>query len=124
MKIIIGIVMTIVLMTGVSSACMKGEEGQKKDKMSMMKDMGMMAMMNKPSMVAVKDGIVILSGNKLTKYDNNLNLVKEVELKEKMACCKMMEKMKKDEIEDDEEVLAAQEQAATKKDANEHAGHH
>lgn len=47
--------------------------------------MGMMAMchsmMNKPSMVAVGDDIVVLSGKKLYKYDSNFNLVKEADIK-------------------------------------------
>ncbi len=38
--------------------------------------------MMKPSLVATSDGgIVMLSANKLQKYDKNLNLVKEVETK-------------------------------------------
>ena len=52
-----------------------------KDK-AMMGMMGMcQSMMNKPSMVAVGDGVVVLSGKKLYKYDANLNLVKEAEIK-------------------------------------------
>ena len=47
--------------------------------------MGMMkmcqSMMNKPSMVAVGDGVVVLSGKKLYKYDANLSLVKEADVK-------------------------------------------
>lgn len=43
---------------------------------------GMMGMMNKSTMVASNDGgVILLSGKKLSKYDANLNLVKEVSLK-------------------------------------------
>ncbi len=38
------------------------------------------SMMNKPSLVAVGDGVVVLSGKKMYKYDANLNLVKEVDI--------------------------------------------
>lgn len=43
--------------------------------------MDMMAMMMKKSMVATSDGgVVVMAGNKLFKYDKNLNLIKEVEI--------------------------------------------
>ena len=49
---------------------MKGGKG-------MMKGMGM-----RPTLIATSDGgVVILEGNRLTKYDSVLNLVQEVELK-------------------------------------------
>lgn len=56
-------------------------------------DGGMMKMMHKmhgmtrsPSMVASNDGgVIVLTGNKLYKYDKNLNLVKEAEIKMDMA---------------------------------------
>ena len=42
----------------------------------------MMGMGGKPEMVASSDGgVIVLSGNKLYKYDKNLNLIKEVEIK-------------------------------------------
>ena len=48
---------------------------------SPMHDMMMKAMMEK-SMVATPDGgVIVLAGNKLLKYDQDLNLVKEVEIK-------------------------------------------
>jgi len=60
----------------------------------------MMGMMGGKSMVATSDGgVVILIGNKLQKYDKNLLLQKEVEIKmdkdmmsKKMKCPKMAEK--------------------------------
>jgi hypothetical protein len=55
----------------------------------------MMKMMMGKSLVATEDGgIVVMSGNKLMKYDKDLNLKKEVELKMDMAGMqKMMERM-------------------------------
>ncbi len=42
---------------------------------------GMMAMMH-PSLVATNDGgVIVLAGNTLSKYDKDLNEVKEVEIK-------------------------------------------
>ena len=42
----------------------------------------MMGMMNKPTMLATADGgVLVLDGPHLVKYDQDLNLVKEVELK-------------------------------------------
>jgi hypothetical protein len=47
-----------------------------------MKNPMMMGMMNKPSMIATSDGgVIVLAGPKLAKYDKDLNLIKEVELK-------------------------------------------
>jgi hypothetical protein len=43
---------------------------------------GMMKMMMPQAVVATEDGgIVVMAGNKLMKFDKNLNLVKEVEIK-------------------------------------------
>ncbi len=50
-------------------------------------------MMGKASMIATDDGgVIVLSGNKLMKYDGDLNLVKEVDIK-----MPPMEKMDKEE---------------------------
>ena len=62
------------------------EEGMRGKQMMMKQGMKkrhrMQEMMGKSSMVASNDGgVIILKGNKLLKYDKNLNLVKEVELK-------------------------------------------
>ena len=59
----------------------------------MQSGMGMMCPMMKmgePQMVSVGDGVVILIGNKLIKYDKNLNVVKEVEIKVDMEAMKKM----------------------------------
>lgn len=66
-----------------------------KDKMGhgMMGAMGTCQMMKaggEPQMVAVGDGVIILIGNKLVKYDKNLNVVKEVEIKIDMDSMKKM----------------------------------
>ena len=77
----------------------KGHKGMDKGKHSMMM---MKKMMTGREMVATKDGgVIVLTGNKLVKYDKNLNLIKEVELEAGMECtAEMMEKrrrmMKKD----------------------------
>ncbi|MBI5149323.1 MAG: hypothetical protein HZA28_00930 [Candidatus Omnitrophica bacterium] len=64
------------------------EDGMMDD--GMMKMMKMMhahsAMMRSPTMVASNDGgVIVLTGNKLSKYDKNLNLVKEAEIKTEMG---------------------------------------
>ena len=90
--------------------------------MGKMRGMMMHGMM-KVSMVATPDGgVIVLSGHTLTKYDKNLNVVKEVELKccEGMEKCPMMGKGMKDDGDDDEDDASqgsAQEKA-------EHESHH
>lgn len=70
-----------------------------------MKGMGMMCPMmgGKSSMIASADGgVIVLMGNKLMKYDANLDLVKEVELKMPMMGGKnrpMKEKTEKEQAE-------------------------
>lgn len=75
--------------TGMEKGMMMGK-GMMEDGMM---DGGMMKMMHKmhgmmrsSTMVASNDGgVIVLSGNKLYKYDKNLNLVKEAEIKMDMA---------------------------------------
>jgi hypothetical protein len=58
-----------------------------------MRDMMMKKMMMEEQLVATQDGgVVVLFGNKLIKYDKDLNLVKEAELKIDMEA--MMKCMK------------------------------
>ncbi|MFH1359709.1 MAG: hypothetical protein ABIJ41_01570 [Candidatus Omnitrophota bacterium] len=68
-----------------SGAGMMGEQGmmgQKKIKgMHPMAGMMMKAMTEKTLVPTEDGGVIVLVGNKLTKYDKNLNLVKEVEIK-------------------------------------------
>lgn len=81
---------------------MKGMMGEEMMGKAMMdgKMMGMCSMMKSmmdKSVVATSDGgIVIVQGNKVTKFDKNLNIVKEIELKMDMEGMKqdMMEMMK------------------------------
>ena len=103
----------------------KEMKGDKAGMMGMMKHGMMMKMMEKNVVATSDGGIVIVSGNKLTKYDKNLNLTKEVELKsdmegmkKMMADCPMMKGMDK---ADDNEVGEA---AAKPADAVDHASHH
>lgn len=54
----------------------------------------MHGMMRSPSMVASNDGgVIVLTGNKLYKYDKNFTLVKEVEIKMDMDGMADMKKM-------------------------------
>jgi len=76
---------------------------------------GMMGMMMKKEMISSSDGgVIILSGNKLLKYDKNLELVKEVEIKmdfegmqkmmkEMKEICPMGKMTKDDEVDKDNE---------------------
>ena len=139
MKKSIAVITAVVVLgvTGIAFAQMedKGKE-MMKDKAGMMEGkggmmgmmegkgmMGMMkmcqSMMNKPSMVAVGDGVVVLSGKKLYKYDANLSLVKEADIKvEEMGMMgKGIEKM---DMDDDDDKVS---DAATKP-AEDHAAHH
>ncbi|MBN1404986.1 MAG: hypothetical protein JW946_00520 [Candidatus Omnitrophica bacterium] len=60
------------------------------DKKNMMM-MRCMKNMNKNQMVAASDGgVIVLSGNRLLKYDKNLDLKKEVEIKKSDKMGKMM----------------------------------
>jgi len=80
-------------MGGKGMGMMKGEM---MDKGGMMGMCPMMQSMMQKSVVATSDGgIIVISGNKLTKYDKDLNVVKEVELTmDKEGMQKMMENMK------------------------------
>ncbi len=109
-------------MMGDKKEMMEGKGGM----MGMMGGKGMMgmmkmcqSMMNKPSMVAVGNGVVVLSGKKLYKYDANLNLVKEADIKiEEMGMMgKGMGKMDMDGDDDDNGSDA-------NKPAEDHAAHH
>ena len=105
-------------------------KGMMGDKSGMMGMHSMMMKMMEKLMVPTEDGgVVVLFGNKLTKYDKDLNVVKEVEIKmdmegmhknmdDMMKMCPMMGKgmkegMSKKDDDDDEAAEAA-----------EHASHH
>jgi hypothetical protein len=110
-KSVLAVTAVLVLsVSGIALAQMDKDKGMMDDKgmgMGMMKegmmgkkDMmhGMMKMMMEKTVVATSDGgIVIVSANKISKYDKDLNLVKEVELKaptmeEMQKMCPMMGK--------------------------------
>lgn len=77
---------------------MMGHGKHGKSKMGMPPQMmGMMKGMMAKSMVATSDGgVAVMAGNKLMKFDKDLNLVREVEIKVDMAAMQkeMMEMMK------------------------------
>lgn len=141
-KSLIAVAVVIIVGTsGLAIAQMKdgmGKEmmgkGMMDDKGGMMGMKGMHGMMMKAmekSVVATSDGgIVVVMGNKLTKYDKDLNVVKEVELKmdmeamkknmdDMMKMCPMMGKGMKEGMseKDDDEASEADENA-------EHESHH
>lgn len=64
---------------------MKGMQGMMmgKEKMAMCPMHGMMmgSMMAKSIAATADGGIVVMAGNKLSKYDKDLNLIKDVEVK-------------------------------------------
>lgn len=78
--------------------CQETQETQEEQVQIQKKQMPMQMMMrgmHSKSMVASSDGgIIVMSGNKLLKYDKDLNLVKEVEIKVDMeGMQKMMQSM-------------------------------
>ena len=98
-KVIIVIAAGIVLtVSGAALAQMSEnkelDEGMRGKGMMGGKMMGMMAMsqmMNRDIVATSDGGVVVLSGSTLTKYDKNLNVVKEVEVKtDDAAMPKMM----------------------------------
>lgn len=94
-KIVMLVLMSaLVLPSGLALA---QESGMKKEGMmdKGMMGMGMMMKMMEKSAIATSDGgIVLVSVDKLSKYDKDLNLVKEIELKSDMAAMqKMMSEM-------------------------------
>jgi hypothetical protein len=89
----------------------------KHEKMGMMGIMGSMGMMMKKEMVATPDGgVIVMAGNKLLKYDKDLNLLKEVEIKMDFeGMKKTMEKMK-EECLMHKEMMEKKEEATEKKE--------
>ena len=75
---------------------MGDKAGMMEGKGGMMGMCPMMKSMMERSVVATSDGgVIVVMGNKLTKYDKNLNVTKEVELEMDMGDMqKMMENMK------------------------------
>ena len=122
---------------GMMGKGMKGgmmEEGMMGKEMTDGKMMGMCQMMKSMmdrSVIATTDGgIVVVSGNKLTKYDKDLNVVKEVELKMDMeGMQKMMETMKAmcpmmKSMMGGEDKATAEKTDKNDSQQSEHEGHH
>ena len=111
----------------------KGMMGGKK--MGMMGPM-MMKMMTEKTVGATSDGgIVVLAGNHLVKYDKDLNVVKEVDVKVDMDAmkkdmegmmkmCPMMGDMKGMEAGQSAEMQSASPETAEIKSSDEHSSHH
>src|SRR5262245_38879633 len=99
------IAIAVLMMVAVSGQAMAQmhEEGEGKGMMVKKDGMGMMGMHHfmmkkmEPIVVATSDaGVIVVIGNKMTKYDQDLDVIKEVELKMDFAGMqKMMEEMKK-----------------------------
>lgn len=92
MRKILNIFFVVMLVTLVYSLVLAEEQkdspmGKGMMQQGMMHKKGMMKMcsmykMMKAEMIATKDGgVIVMVGNKLLKYDRNLNLKKEVEIK-------------------------------------------
>jgi hypothetical protein len=96
-KIIVVSIISIILMTQSFAYAqgpqkMMGKKSTKPGMMGMYPGMGMKKWMMGGQMVATKDGgVIVMMGNQLLKYDKDLNLQKEVEIKMDME---KMEKMK------------------------------
>ncbi len=104
--------------TGDKTEMMEGKGGMM-GKGMMMKMMGMMQQMHS-NMVATSDGgVIVSSGGKLIKYDNQLNVVKQVDLpKPEMGMMgKGMGMMDTDNDDNDKD-------SAANKPDEDHAAHH
>lgn len=132
-------IVSIFLFSGLSFAeDMKGMEGKDTQMKKGMMGKGMMGpmmmkMMSEKSVTATSDGgIVVLAMNKLTKYDKDLNVVKEVEVKidmdvmqKQMADMMKMCPMMKDGMKGSGGTEEAVSEAATDgSDPADHAPHH
>lgn len=109
--LLVVLVACLVNLSGISFCQEATEEAKAPMKYKGMKEKGymhgmMMKKMMSKEMVATKDGgVVVLFGNKLMKYDKNLNLVKETKIKIDMEamkkkmreCMKMMKEQDADE---------------------------
>lgn len=131
------IIMLIVLLAGSSLVYAEGMKGGMVGKGMMdgemmgEKMMGMCPMMQsmmQKQVVATNDGgIFVVTGNKITKYDKDLNVVKEVEqkmdmegMKKMMKDCPMMGKGMMGEMKEGSKDDATSESIS----ADEHAAHH
>lgn len=113
---------------------MMGEEGAMMGKGKMVvgcpvHGMMMKQMMDREVIAAADGGVIILAGNKLAKYDKELNLVKEVEIKADLAGMqKVMQEAKENcpmckKMSDDCKAQAEKEKSAGGKTADAVSGH-
>lgn len=148
MSRVLNISLSILLMMAISSTVFaeesKGDMMDGKDMMGgkgmMMKQCKMMGMcpmykMMRKEMVAIEDGgVIVMVGNKLLKYDKDLNLKKEVEIKmdiegmqkmmkEMMGKCPMR-KMMMQEGGMTGEAVEKPEASAESGEPSEHSDHH
>lgn len=91
MKKTMTLVLAVMIIAGASALVKAQEESAPEPKGPMMMKDGKMGKdcmkcMMKKSMVSVGDGVVVMMGDKLLKYDADLNLVKEVPLPQDMMC--------------------------------------
>lgn len=114
------------------------ETGMKKGMMMDGKKMGMMGpmmmkMMDRSIVATTDGGVVVLAGNKITKYDRDLNVVKEAEVKvdmdamqKDMAAMMKMCPMMKDGMRGREDTAAeaGDGQAKSGSDPVDHEAHH
>lgn len=104
-RVVCSILIVFSIMTTVIAQPNKGVQYQYKkqnvmmmggDSTGMMNHMMGMGMMMKREVIPVADGIIVVLGNKLLKYDNNLNLKQELLLQLGEQDMRMMiEQMKK-----------------------------
>ena len=99
-----------------------GMKGEMMGKGGMMGHGMMMKMMERSVVVTSDGGIVIVSANKISKYDKDLNLVKEVELK--MPTMEGMQKMCPMMMGDMKEDSSQGNAPGESTSVDEHAGHH
>lgn len=110
---------------GTESGESKGMMGGKMMGMHMM-----MKMMMEKSVVATEDGgIVVVAGNKITKYDKDLNVVKEAEIKMDMDAMQknmkeMMEKCPMMKDMDSKTEATSESSVGEASSASDHASHH
>ncbi len=120
---------------GMMQGGMMGKKGMMKS--GQMMGMCPMHKMMSKEMVATEDGgVIVMVGNKLLKYDKNLNLKKEVEIKMDMEGMQkmmkeMMEKcpmrkmmMEKGMMQEGKMMGETAEESETPKEKSEHETHH
>lgn len=98
MKKIIFVVVLVAFFTATSVISYAQEKGpmmgkEKKGSMKGMHGMMMKKMMTKEIVATGDGGVIVFVGNKLMKYDKDLNLIKEVEIQVDMEA--MMKKCRK-----------------------------